>query len=160
MKTNADLPRSPAVQRAVPFSGILPVDDVHMIDSSKVAGRSNVVDGSARAGVHCHSRFNNSHCGLSAGPCVGLRQEDTAMIQTQKASPRATVLVVDDDVAVAEAISQCLILEAGYEVAVAHDGLEALLYCLDWRPRCIVTDLIMPSMNGYQDSDLTPRRSA
>lgn len=60
------------------------------------------------------------------------------------------VLVVDDDRDVAQAISQCLISEQGYEVAVAYDGLEALERCVDWQPQCIVTDLIMPWMNGYQ----------
>src|SRR5579859_1319278 len=60
------------------------------------------------------------------------------------------VLVVDDDVDVAQAICQCLAYEPGYEVAVAYDGLGALERCLDWLPHCIVTDLIMPWMNGYQ----------
>lgn len=60
------------------------------------------------------------------------------------------ILVVDDDVDVAHAIEQCLAYESGYEVAVAYDGLEALEQCLDWHPQCIVTDLIMPWMNGYQ----------
>ena len=63
---------------------------------------------------------------------------------------RVRVLVVDDDVDVAHAIRQCLLYEAGYEVAVAYDGLEALEQWLDWHPECIVTDLIMPWMNGYQ----------
>src|SRR5438093_6521872 len=67
---------------------------------------------------------------------------------------KARVLVVDDDVHVAHAIEQCLIYvplqEPSYEVAVAHDGLEALEYCVDWHPHCIVTDLLMPWMNGYQ----------
>lgn len=60
------------------------------------------------------------------------------------------ILVVDDNVKVAEVIQRLLIGESGYEVAVAHDGLEALELCLDWRPTCIVTDVIMPWMNGYQ----------
>ncbi len=67
---------------------------------------------------------------------------------------KARVLVVDDDVDVAHAVRQCLLYgstqEPAYEVAVAHDGLEALEYCVDWHPHCIVTDLIMPWMNGYQ----------
>jgi CheY-like chemotaxis protein len=67
---------------------------------------------------------------------------------------KARVLVVDDDVDVAHAIQQCLLYgstqEPAYDVAVAHDGLEALEYCVDWHPHCIVTDLIMPWMNGYQ----------
>lgn len=65
---------------------------------------------------------------------------------------RTRVLVVDDDVDVAAAIRQCLIYEAEnkYDVVVAHDGLDALEKCLDWKPQCIVTDVIMPWMNGYQ----------
>ena len=62
----------------------------------------------------------------------------------------ARILVVDDDVQVAEAVQQCLVEEAGYEVVVAHDGVEALEQYLAWHPHCIVTDLIMPWMNGYQ----------
>jgi CheY-like chemotaxis protein len=63
---------------------------------------------------------------------------------------RPRVLVVDDDTEVARAIKQCLRLDARYDVAVAYDGLEALEHCLDWHPHCVVTDLIMPGMNGYQ----------
>lgn len=59
------------------------------------------------------------------------------------------VLVVDDDDAVVNVIQQ-LLLSVGYDVAVAHDGLEALEMYLDWKPLCIVTDVIMPWMNGYQ----------
>ncbi len=50
------------------------------------------------------------------------------------------VLVVDDDVDITQTIQQCLLSEVGYEVAVAHDGLEALEQCLDWHPQCVVTD--------------------
>jgi CheY-like chemotaxis protein len=60
------------------------------------------------------------------------------------------ILVVDDDVDIADALQQCLVEEAGYEVVVAYDGLEAVEQCLSWHPHCVVTDLIMPWMNGYQ----------
>jgi CheY-like chemotaxis protein len=69
---------------------------------------------------------------------------------TQPVGEKRRILIVDDDIAIANAVRQCLIVESGYEVAVAYDGLEALEQCLDWRPECIVTDLIMPWMNGYQ----------
>jgi CheY-like chemotaxis protein len=69
---------------------------------------------------------------------------------TQPLDEKRRILVVDDDIAIANAVQQCLIFESGYEVAVAYDGLAALEQCLDWRPDCIVTDLIMPWMNGYQ----------
>ena len=62
----------------------------------------------------------------------------------------ARILVVDDDVHIADALQRCLVDEADYEVVVAHDGVEALEQYLVWRPDCIVTDLMMPWMNGYQ----------
>ncbi len=60
------------------------------------------------------------------------------------------VLVVDDHVEVAKTIRQCLECEPIYDVRVAKDGLEALEQCITWQPQCIVTDLLMPWMNGYQ----------
>lgn len=63
---------------------------------------------------------------------------------------QARILVVDDHAAVAETIRQCLECEPRYDVRVARDGLEALEQYITWRPRCIVTDVLMPSMNGYQ----------
>lgn len=60
------------------------------------------------------------------------------------------VLIVDDDECMVRTIAQCLVCETGYEVALAYNGLDALEKCIDWRPHCIVTDLIMPWMNGYQ----------
>ena len=70
--------------------------------------------------------------------------------ETPSVGEKIRILVVDDDVAIANAVKQCLNLESNYEVAVAHDGLEALEQCLDWRPHCIVADLIMPWLDGYQ----------
>ncbi len=65
---------------------------------------------------------------------------------------RIRILVVDDDVNIASVIRQCLTTEAEtvFDVAVAYDGLDALEQFLQWHPNCIVTDLIMPLMNGYQ----------
>ncbi|GAC1390117.1 MAG: hypothetical protein NVS4B11_08870 [Ktedonobacteraceae bacterium] len=62
------------------------------------------------------------------------------------------VLVVDDDVNIAHTIRHCLVysVETAFDVAIAYDGLDALEQCLYWHPHCVVTDLIMPWMNGYQ----------
>jgi CheY-like chemotaxis protein len=60
------------------------------------------------------------------------------------------VLVVDDHAEVARTIRQCLECEPEYDVRIAKDGLEALEQCVSWQPQCIVTDLLMPWMNGYQ----------
>src|SRR2546425_854123 len=65
-------------------------------------------------------------------------------------SPHRRILVVDDHPDVADAVRHCLLYGTGYEVHIAHNGLEALEQYIDWSPHCIVTDLIMPWMNGYQ----------
>ena len=77
-------------------------------------------------------------------------QEDHLRPEPPASSRHLRVLVVDDDAEVARAIKRCLLSESCYDVVVAHDGLEALEQCLDWHPSCVVTDLIMPYMNGYQ----------
>jgi two-component system, sensor histidine kinase and response regulator len=59
------------------------------------------------------------------------------------------VLVVEDDFAMAGGI--CDVLElAGYDVQVAHNGREALNAIAGRVPDLIVSDIMMPEMDGYQ----------
>lgn len=76
-----------------------------------------------------------------------LLRED-AMLEGNRKQVR--ILVVDDHVEVADTTRQCLECEPAYGVKIANDGLEALELCISWRPHCIVTDLLMPWMNGFQ----------
>src|SRR2546423_7642731 len=87
-----------------------------------------------------------------AGHVLGARgdEEGTGDAAGRAGSPKLRILVVDDDVTLANVIRKTLIFESRYEVVVAYNGLEALEQCLRWKPHCIVTDLIMPWMNGYQ----------
>lgn len=57
------------------------------------------------------------------------------------------VLVVDDDNGARQAM-QDVLLEEGYEVVVAQDGLEALDRIHGTPPALLVTDLEMPQING------------
>ena len=61
---------------------------------------------------------------------------------------RQSILVVEDDVAMAGGISDVLEL-AGYGVSVAHHGKEALEEMSKQRPDLIVSDIMMPEMDGY-----------
>ena len=63
---------------------------------------------------------------------------------------RLRVLVVDDQTDITNTVGEFLQEEAGYEVQVASNGLDALECWVAWRPHCIVTDLLMPLTNGYQ----------
>jgi len=61
-------------------------------------------------------------------------------------SPR--ILVVEDDEAMAGGISDVLEL-AKYEVRTAPNGRRALEVLTEWRPDLIVSDIMMPEMDGY-----------
>ncbi len=60
-----------------------------------------------------------------------------------------TILVVDDDLGTRLSISDYLEL-SGYIVITADDGEKALKFVEDYHPDLIVTDIVMPRMNGYE----------
>ena len=59
------------------------------------------------------------------------------------------VLVVDDDPDILAALSDALESE-GYEVRGARDGIDALDAIGQRRPDLIITDLLMPTMTGFE----------
>lgn len=59
------------------------------------------------------------------------------------------VLVIEDEVALADAVARGLEAE-GFEVAVAHDGLDGLERARAERFDLIVLDIMLPGMNGYR----------
>ena len=65
------------------------------------------------------------------------------------ARPRETVLVVDDDAATRQGLT-VLLDSWGYQAAEAADGKAALAVCDKQLPHAIVTDLMMPQLNGLE----------
>ncbi len=60
-----------------------------------------------------------------------------------------SILVVEDDTAMATGIRDVLEL-AGYTMRVAHNGREALASIAERQPDMIVSDIMMPEMDGYE----------
>jgi CheY-like chemotaxis protein len=58
------------------------------------------------------------------------------------------ILVVEDSTAVA-AVIQAALTKEGFTVILAVDGLEGLKMAISERPRLIVTDSVMPRMDGF-----------
>jgi CheY-like chemotaxis protein len=71
---------------------------------------------------------------------------------------RGLVLVVDDEADLLEIVSDRLRGE-GYRVDTARDGLEALECVRALRPDCIILDLKMPRLGGF-DALIELRREA
>jgi|RhiMetdeSRZDD1v2_1073273.scaffolds.fasta_scaffold62328_4 CheY-like chemotaxis protein len=63
--------------------------------------------------------------------------------------PPGLVLVVDDEADLLEIVSDRLRGE-GYRVETARDGVEALDRVREVRPDCIILDLKMPRLGGFE----------
>lgn len=68
-------------------------------------------------------------------------------IEPNWARPR--VLVVDDHRLIADSLAEIL-ENAGFNAAVAYDGWEALELAARFRPDCLISDVLMPRMNGVE----------
>ena len=60
-----------------------------------------------------------------------------------------TILVADDNRANRDALAS-LLEAAGYSVLLASDGAEALEMARERRPDVVISDVLMPRMDGYE----------
>lgn len=90
--------------------------------------------------------------GLQVVPVLATRKEilEAISVHYLKSSSEGgdAILVVEDSVPVATIIEVALVKE-GFKVLLACDGLEALKIAMSERPRLIITDSVMPRMDGY-----------
>jgi DNA-binding NarL/FixJ family response regulator len=75
--------------------------------------------------------------------------DDVEFVSRGLESMPLTILVVDDDLGTRLSISDFLEL-SGYSVIAADDGEQALTMVESYHPDLIVTDIVMPRMNGYE----------
>lgn len=59
-----------------------------------------------------------------------------------------TILIVDDDTILLESIADLLLI-SDFSVVTASNGAEALRVLERQRPDCIISDVMMPEMDGY-----------
>jgi len=69
---------------------------------------------------------------------------------THPHSEQRKVLVIDDDPAVVATLADGLQLVGDYDVIIASDGAEGLHRFYASLPDCVVVDVRMPRLNGYQ----------
>jgi chemosensory pili system protein ChpA (sensor histidine kinase/response regulator) len=72
-----------------------------------------------------------------------------APVAVEQKSSAALVMVVDDSLTVRKITSRMLTRE-GFEVATAKDGVDALQQLQDIKPDCILLDVEMPRMDGFE----------
>ena len=65
------------------------------------------------------------------------------------ANQKKPILIVEDDPELAE-VYHTLLVQAGYNVSVAHNGKDALKLSEEHDPKLILLDLRMPVMDGVE----------
>jgi CheY-like chemotaxis protein len=59
------------------------------------------------------------------------------------------ILVIDDDAAVRRTVERVLV-SSGFTVTTASDGRDGLARCKEKRPDLVITDILMPEMDGIE----------
>lgn len=59
------------------------------------------------------------------------------------------VLVVDDEPVIADTLA-LILKRSGFTVMVAYSGESALDQALAWRPAALISDVVMPGLNGIE----------
>jgi CheY-like chemotaxis protein len=80
----------------------------------------------------------------------GLMAAQLTRSENKRPAPeKPTVLVVDDHRIIADSL--CDILnDSGFRAVVAYDGMEASRIAAKMQPHYLVTDVVMPAMNGVE----------
>jgi len=92
--------------------------------------------------------------GMQVIPVISTRREildaiSRHYLKSLVRSERADAILVVEDSAPVAAVIQVALAKAGYPVLMASDGLEGLKLAISERPRLIITDLVMPRMDGF-----------
>ena len=67
-----------------------------------------------------------------------------------EAAAHKKVLVIDDNPTIVELIRHAVRMQGKYDVVVAYDGVQGLECFHNEHPDCVIVDVRMPRMDGYQ----------
>ena len=73
-------------------------------------------------------------------------------MEDYRASDQKTILIIDDDLAM-QTVLEIALREAGYRVILAGDGQEGLAKLNELNPDLIISDIMMPQMDGVETFD-------
>jgi DNA-binding response OmpR family regulator len=77
---------------------------------------------------------------------VDSRNEPVQQVAVER-SQGQRILIVDDEAAVADLI-EAVLVDEGYTVAIARDGVQGLLLARDWKPDIVLMDIMLPGVDG------------
>ncbi len=110
--------------------------------------------------IEVHSELNRGSCFTLHFPKSrkAFSSEESVPIKSNAVlSGHETLLVVDDEQALVDLAAEMLSFE-GYRVLTANDGLQALAVLEKEQVSLIVSDVVMPNMDGYQFAEVVRQR--
>lgn len=78
---------------------------------------------------------------------VGIETEEQPVVAME--SPRVRVLLVDDQMIIAEAVRRMLQTQIDIDFHWVKSGVDALQTALHWKPTVVLQDLVMPDIDGF-----------
>ena len=73
-----------------------------------------------------------------------------ALDDARNNSAHKKVLIIDDSELIVDYIRNVVLMAGPYDVVVAYDGVDGLEKFYDEHPDCVIVDVKMPRMDGYQ----------
>lgn len=90
-------------------------------------------------------------CAGEGGSTVDLQRNlEPPPVTAPEPSTGKKVLVVDDSPVIVELVRHAIEMQGKYVVVVAYDGVEGLEQYQRERPDCVIVDVMMPRMDGFQ----------
>ena len=83
-----------------------------------------------------------------------LTRLEAEAVERTLAGPSITAVLVVDDVEDARVLLAETLLQAGFLVKTAENGLDALIAAYEWQPAIIVMDITMPVLDGIEATRL------
>lgn len=76
--------------------------------------------------------------------------DEPATVGSNSGPRTRKVLVIDDSATIVELVRHAVLRHGGFEVVVAYNGVEGLEQFYRERPDCVVVDVKMPELDGFQ----------
>jgi CheY-like chemotaxis protein len=79
---------------------------------------------------------------------IWFRLETPVQAPVHDGAPRK-ILIADDERLIADTLA-IILRRSGFDTAVAYDGAEALAKAQAWKPDLLLSDVMMPGVNGIE----------
>jgi two-component system chemotaxis sensor kinase CheA len=86
---------------------------------------------------------------FQGGMAISIQPQTAAPAITPVLQERVRILVVDDSFTT-RTLEKCILETAGFDVAVAGDGVDAMILLRKEKFSLVVSDVEMPNMNGFE----------